>query len=97
MRPDVVFDRAPWHIAGQSEASRYITVKAASGRTVARIPWNRPETPLSECTDAGTARLIAAAPDMAETIRDLLALHIAHHNHPHHARAREILRAIEGA
>ena len=43
------------------------------------------------------ARLIAAAPDMARALRDLLALHIAHHNHPRHARAREILRAIEGA
>jgi len=33
---------------------------------------------------------------MAQALRDLLALHIAHHNHPHHAHAREILRAIDG-
>ncbi len=51
------------------------------------------------CSDPesqANARLIAQAPIMAQALRDLLALHIAHHNHPHHAHAREILRAIDG-
>ena len=43
------------------------------------------------------ARLIAQSPAMEEALRDMLALHIAHHNNPLHAKAREILREIEGA
>lgn len=43
------------------------------------------------------ARLIAQSPAMADALRDMLALHIAHHNNPIHAKAREILRAIDGA
>ena len=41
------------------------------------------------------ARLIAQSPAMADALRDMLALHIAHHNNPLHAKAREILRAID--
>lgn len=44
---------------------------------------------------AANARLIAAAPDLADIVRELLAVHIAHHNLPEHARAREILRGLE--
>lgn len=37
------------------------------------------------------ARLFAAAPDLAESLRALLELHIAHHNHPYHTAARAAL------
>ena len=56
----------PWTVTGQSEGGRYITVKAANRRTVARVPFSvvTDETPLEEITDAADANLIAAAPDM---------------------------------
>ncbi len=73
-------------------------VKDSEGNLVAdceTTPRNlRPAPPKQQ--DMANARLIAQAPIMAQALRDLLALHIAHHNHPHHAHAREILRAIEG-
>jgi hypothetical protein len=43
------------------------------------------------------ARLIAAAPDLAQSVRDLLRLHEAHHNHPIHAAARAIIAAVDAA
>lgn len=42
------------------------------------------------------ARLIAASPELADCIHDLLYLHIAHHNHPLHAKARALLAKAEG-
>ena len=46
-------------------------------------------------TDVGIgereARLMSAAPDLAESVRALLKLHEAHHNHPVHAAARAAL------
>lgn len=67
------FTPGPWAVTGQSDAGRYITVKAANGRTVARIPFSRENAPLSEITDASDADLIAAAPDLFEAISKLLA------------------------
>lgn len=60
--PGTTHSPGPWRVHGQSESGRYITVKAANGRTVARVPFNPENTPLSECTDASDAHLIAAAP-----------------------------------
>lgn len=98
----------PWRIDYQQDEATYIVAeqgKAWNNPTICHLYQDvTPEDsvtigPWLEAFDNATAnaRLIAAAPDMAQTIRDLLALHIAHHNHPHHARAREILRAIDGA
>ena len=59
----------PWIVHSQSEGGRYITVKAATGRTVARVPWNNvPYGKENEtiCTDHADACLIAAAPDLLE-------------------------------
>ena len=70
------------YIAIRSDAGVWANIRIAGASIIER--------------DRANARLIAAAPDMTQTLRDLLALHIAHHNHPHHARAREILRAIDG-
>jgi len=58
------FTPGPWAVTGQSDAGRYIVVKAANGRTVARVPFSRENLPLSEITDASDAALIAAAPDL---------------------------------
>ena len=59
-----------WHVAGQSEESRYITIKADTGRTVARVPWC-PENPEGHDleSDHYDALLIAAAPQMTERLR----------------------------
>ena len=78
----------PWAIR---EGHAYIAIRSGAGVWAdVRIAGGITEQ------DRANARLIAAAPDMAQALRDLLALHIAHHNHPHHGRAREILRAIDG-
>ena len=42
------------------------------------------------------ARLIAAAPQLLAALRDMLALHLAHHNHPVHGAARAAIAAAEG-
>lgn len=44
-----------------------------------------------DCRIEHDARLIAAAPELADCIHDLLYLHEAHHNHPLHAAARALL------
>lgn len=43
------------------------------------------------------AALYAASEDLREALRDLLALHLAHHNHPTHAAARKALAKAERA
>ena len=58
------------------------------------ICWTgQPEIPLDQAR--ANARLIAAAPDMARVLRDLLAIHIVS-DLTLGDRAREILRAIDG-
>jgi hypothetical protein len=74
--PGTTHSPAPWHISGQSESGRYITVKAANGRTVARVPWNGENTPLLECTDAQDALLTSLAPELLAALEDMVALAI---------------------
>lgn len=38
------------------------------------------------------AALMAAAPELLAALRDVLELHIAHHNNPAHAAARAVIR-----
>jgi len=46
-----------WEVTGQSENSRYITVKSDNGRTVARVPWNsEKEVEQGICTDTRCTR-----------------------------------------
>ena len=70
--PDTTHSPAPWRIQGQSESGRYITVKAANGRTVARVPFNRNDTPLAELTDAQDALAISLAPEALDALQDAL-------------------------
>lgn len=42
------------------------------------------------------ACLVLAASRLLDTVRELLELHIAHHNHPTHAAARELIRKANG-
>ena len=72
--PGTTQSPAPWRVHGQSETGRYITVKAANGRTVARVPWNGENTPLAECTDARDALTIALAPELLAALEDMVAL-----------------------
>ena len=66
-----------WEVTGQSENSRYITVKSDNGRTVARVPWNsEKEVEQDICTDNNDAILIANAPEMLQALKDsLMVLH----------------------
>jgi hypothetical protein len=70
--PFTTHSPAPWRVHGQSETGRYITVKAANGRTVARVPWNGENTPLAECTDARDALAISLAPQALSALEDAL-------------------------
>ncbi len=60
----------PWAVTGQSQGGRYITVQAATGRTVARVPFNsKTDVEAGAITDAADAALIAAAPHMLVALR----------------------------
>ena len=74
--PGTTHSPAPWHIHGQSESGRYITVKAANGRTVARVPFNAENTPLADYTDAQDALLTSLAPELLAALEDMTALAI---------------------
>ena len=64
-----------WEMTGQSENSRYITVKSDNGRTVARVPWNsEKEVEQDICTDYNDALLIASAPEMLKTLKHNMAV-----------------------
>ncbi len=71
--PGTTHSPAPWRVHGQA-LGRYITVKAANGRTVARVPWNGENTPLAECTDARDALIIALGPELLAALEDMVAL-----------------------
>lgn len=66
-------DLTPWHVAGESTGGRYIIVKSASGRTVARVPFS-PASAVhtNSCTDHHDAMLIAAAPDLLAALQSLV-------------------------
>jgi hypothetical protein len=68
--PGTTHSPGPWHIHGQSESGRYITVKAANGRTVARVPFNPENTPLAECTDALDALAISLLPELLDALQN---------------------------
>ena len=81
MSPSVVNERerimkhtqGKWSVTGQSENSRYITVKSDNGRTVARVPWNsEKEVEQDICTDNNDAILIAAAPKMLKRLKTIV-------------------------
>jgi hypothetical protein len=71
--PGTTHSPAPWRVHSQALGS-YITVKAANGRTVARVPWNGENTPLAECTDARDALTISLAPELLAALEDMVAL-----------------------
>lgn len=59
------YTKAPWRVTDDSNG-KYVTIKGddGKGRTVARIPWNAPNTPDHELTDGDDAHLIKASPDL---------------------------------
>lgn len=64
----------PWTKASQSEGGRYITIKAANGRTVARVPFNTErEAERGEITDDSDADLIASSPDLLTALETIAA------------------------
>ncbi len=65
------FARAPWRITGESASGRYITVKAATGRTVARIPWSADKEGMN-ATDHYDAILIEQAPELLKLLREFV-------------------------
>lgn len=67
--------QGPFKVAGQSEGGRYIKITSASGRTVARVPFNTEnEVEAGIITDAGDAALLAASPTMLDALYTLESL-----------------------
>ena len=70
------YTKGQWKVSGQSENSKYITVKSDNGRTVARVLWNTDkDAEKNGHTDYYDALLIAYAPeilDMLKECRDVL-------------------------
>lgn len=61
--------RAPWKVTGQSEGGRYITVQAADGRVVARVPWNtEKQLEAGPATDNDDAVLISMSPEILDAL-----------------------------
>jgi hypothetical protein len=90
-------DGAPWHVDNDDGGSfSWAGICAANGQVVALLPfegmWNDPEL------DAN-ARLIAAAPEMAEFIAEWEHWEsgFADNETPHLAKARALLAKLGGA
>jgi hypothetical protein len=66
----------PWRISSLSETGRYITVKAANGRTVARVPYNPKNTPVQQCTDEYDALAISLLPQALDSLENMFTLAI---------------------
>lgn len=97
--PGTSHSPGPWRISGQSESGRYITVKAANGRTVARVPFNPENTPLSECTDASDALITSLAPELLAALEDMVTCFGGHSDalaREHLAQARAIIAKARG-
>jgi len=97
--PGTSHSPGPWRVHGQSESGRYITVKAANGRTVARVPWNSENTPLCECTDASDALIISLAPGMLAALEDMVVCFGGHSDalaRENLAQAKAIIAKVRG-
>ena len=82
----------PWHTGGINPISAPV-IYAADGFAVADATvYHRHH----DGQTAANARLIAAAPDLLASLRDVLALHLAHHNNPVHVAARAAIAKAEG-
>ena len=65
----------PYRIAGESVAGRYITIKAATGRIVARVPFSSPaQGDKGIATDHYDAVLLAATPEMLAALEEALVV-----------------------
>ena len=80
--------KTTWKI-NDGESHRVYLVNTQQGDAIGEIVYMDTRNP-------DTARLIAAAPDLRLILVDLLQLHIAHHNEPIHARARQLINHIKG-
>lgn len=52
---------------------------------------------IARANAAFIVRACNAHDDLVASLRDLLRLHEAHHNHPDHAKARRVLQRVEAA
>jgi hypothetical protein len=83
---------APWKPAHSYTPAYIRDIKDAQGELIAQVCDL--EKGLQEVLE--NARLIAAAPELLQLVGDLLRQHIAHHNHPTHAHARQLINQIKG-
>jgi hypothetical protein len=65
----------------------------AGGNPISK-PENIYDAEFNEGFCIGRDALLRAAPDLMDCLREMLKLHIAHHNDPIHARARKAIASI---
>lgn len=70
-RKHIPVQMSGWRIDDETSGCGNITVKDIRGGTVARIPFDRPNS--KNPNDLERARLIVAAPDMREALRTIIA------------------------
>jgi len=64
----------PW-VANEGSYGNYISITAPGGRQIAKVNWNTEAQNLKGIFDDGdNARLIAAAPELLEALRDFVDL-----------------------
>jgi hypothetical protein len=75
--PGTTHSPGPWRICGPSKTSVYTTIKAADGRTVARIGLRNPQNaPRTDRTDTNNALVISLLPELLAALEDMTALAI---------------------
>lgn len=81
---------APWEVT-LAETPGLPTISIRSGQALVTRVMARDRDLDRAIADA---QLMAAAPKLTAMLRQLLQLHIAHHNNPYHAAARHLLAQV---
>lgn len=84
----------PWHLS--DEINPLITNDSGSVDVAQVFMYDEGTVGSLRPNAYADARLIAAAPELLATCRELLELHIAHHNEPVHAAARAAIARATG-
>jgi len=68
---------------------------ALAGKIRIHAPETICDAEYNEGHDEATQQLHEAATALLDSVRDLLALHLNHHNHPTHVAARKLIAYIK--
>ena len=74
--PGTTHSPGPWRIHWKSQSGPYLTIKAADGRTVARVPRNPEKAPSTDRTDTNNALAISLLPQALDSLENMFTLAI---------------------